>query len=575
MTNKFQSLIQIVLRLALAILILFPVFYATSIIGQGNNGVPPSYDGGYYYYPRVQEVADGYPFVGNPFFYEHRTDGPVAFFLADWINAIPILMGLTVGNAFAVMNILGLLATAVIGYVTAKRFSASKNISLLVALLLLVANYSALLRAVSMQLILPLFLLWLWSFKAMSDSPTDKKHMAIFLMSSVVASYAYTYAWQIIVVTLGVSLFFVWFYYPDTGKKHFFRSILYALFLQIPFLVYAVLQTRANDYWESMRRIGLVETHLLPKDFFILLSFCLIIGIMLFLARKYGAMESDKNFVFWVPVISALVITAGSNLVTGQELEIVSHVWRFFPSVLVFSMVATIPALIKLQRVKWLNWTLIFVSIMFLGNAVRNNFITVIENRTDFKRETEELQIMAPSLNWLNVRDNSPKVIWADSIMYADYVPIMTKNYVLFSNSGILHLVSDKEVRERYLVFKYFDNPNEVDVRNDLRLYGGVGYQFHQENVVKRRYLYCTMLNRVISINCQDTTTLVRERNNLVAKSMREDYVKNIVPRVETLLSKYHVAYIVKSKKNVGFRPELLSNTKLVYEDANFMIYER
>ena len=144
MTNKFQSLIQIVLRLALAILILFPVFYATSIIGQGNNGVPPSYDGGYYYYARVQEVADGYPFVGNPFFYEHRTDGPVAFFLADWINAIPILMGLTVGNAFAVMNILGLLATAVIGYVTAKRFSASKNISLLVALLLLVANYSAL-----------------------------------------------------------------------------------------------------------------------------------------------------------------------------------------------------------------------------------------------------------------------------------------------------------------------------------------------------------------------------------------------------------------------------------------------
>ena len=52
-----------------------------------------------YYFARIHEIADGKPFIGNPYFFEHKDEPSVAFFGADWVASVPVLVGLPFGLA--------------------------------------------------------------------------------------------------------------------------------------------------------------------------------------------------------------------------------------------------------------------------------------------------------------------------------------------------------------------------------------------------------------------------------------------------------------------------------------------
>src|SRR3989338_1297050 len=47
-----------------------------------------------YYTPMVREVADGYPLLGNPFFFEHRESVTPAFILPFLVSSAPLLLGM-------------------------------------------------------------------------------------------------------------------------------------------------------------------------------------------------------------------------------------------------------------------------------------------------------------------------------------------------------------------------------------------------------------------------------------------------------------------------------------------------
>ena len=78
------------------------IFFFTAlpfIDGYFRSGVLPQevplaiYSAGNYYYDRMQEIAGGRLFMGNPYFIEHRDSFPPAFFVADWLATAPLLLG--------------------------------------------------------------------------------------------------------------------------------------------------------------------------------------------------------------------------------------------------------------------------------------------------------------------------------------------------------------------------------------------------------------------------------------------------------------------------------------------------
>src|SRR3989338_4485083 len=72
---------------------LIPAVNVYQAVGNEWRGVPPVYTDEDYYYARMREVSDGYPFLGNPYFYEHRTDPAPTFFVTDWLAATPLVLG--------------------------------------------------------------------------------------------------------------------------------------------------------------------------------------------------------------------------------------------------------------------------------------------------------------------------------------------------------------------------------------------------------------------------------------------------------------------------------------------------
>src|SRR3989338_10782345 len=57
-----------------------------------------------YYFSRSKEIADGNFFIGNPYYIEHADDTSPAFFVSDWIAAVPHVFGFS-ANQVGVINL--------------------------------------------------------------------------------------------------------------------------------------------------------------------------------------------------------------------------------------------------------------------------------------------------------------------------------------------------------------------------------------------------------------------------------------------------------------------------------------
>ena len=52
---------------------LIPVFHVASLAGSSWKGIVPEYiEDSSYYYARLNDVVRGHPFIGNPYFIEHK-----------------------------------------------------------------------------------------------------------------------------------------------------------------------------------------------------------------------------------------------------------------------------------------------------------------------------------------------------------------------------------------------------------------------------------------------------------------------------------------------------------------------
>lgn len=587
---------NIYLWLVLAMIIILvglSVFDTFHSIGARWQGVTPMFTGdSYYYYSRIKEVSDGNIFIGNPYFLEHNKEVAPAFFVADWLAAVPLLLGFSFTFTVIFNLFFWSIVFSFLLYLLLRQFNMSGPFCFLGAAMTYLVLLKLMFRPVSMQTVFPFFALFLLSFIIWHKNYSDKKAMTFLILAMTASFYVYTYLWQIILafVLLAVAYFYL---IKERDKALILLvTILISHLLSIPLIIYTIRQVSHLYYWESMERIGLVYSHL-PAANVIYSGVWIIIALLLLLfsyrwIKEFRSNQDYRNlFVFSALSGLAMLAVSASNIITGKELENSQHVERFIAVWLIIVSMGYLSYSVKnkinFKQVSINKKIVLFILLLFcLTGIIRysrtlagGSYLLSVVNR-DFSQSAHEEQDFSWPLSWLENNEIAPKVIWTDSEKLNQYIIISTKHYVLYDPSSPTYIMPSREIEERYLISNYFNDLKQSDIEGDLWDYGGVGNAVHQYKTHNREVKVCRLLKLdKFGRICGELTDAVSFKGKEYFDNLYRQYWDEIKPKINEKLKKYQVAYIIKDKEyDSNFRPEVFDDTELVYRDERFLIYK-
>jgi len=578
---KSRNLIFLFILLIL-ILVAAPIIQIVLSVGTKWQGILPFYDwDDLYYYARIREVADGHPFIGNPFFLEHNSEMAPAFFVGDWLASLPMIFSGSV--IFTV--IFNLLFWSSISffllYKLLRAFKIPQIYSLLGSFFVSLQVYWLLLRPVVMQIVFPFIILFWCIFLIWWKEPFKKKNIILLSIVAATNFYIYSYSWQIVLATFILAGIFLVLLRRWSKIFSLIKVGLLTSIFSLPVIFYTLKQIQHPHYWETMYRIGLVDTHLPAYSVFSYGRWVIIALILYFLTTLWLSgkrMFSSPSFMFFTITGLGLIIASMSNIITGNDLDLGDHVARFtilWFSIAIFYYLFTF--LVQIKRISQLSWPkvslLSILMLICLIGVVRNIPRALPFSKLDVKN-TIDLQNYAKPLKWLDEQESEPKVIWAN-LLISNYIPIITRHYVLFSGGGGLHLVSSKEIEERYLISHYFDNLSKDDIKKDFRIYAGFGPAKALVNNHNNKVRICHFLRlNYFGYNCEEAVEAISLRGEEYFDNLFNLYKQEIKPGISEKISKFQVSYIIKdSIYDINLQPEILG-AKPIYQDERFIIYE-
>jgi hypothetical protein len=576
----------VVLVLLVLLCTTFPPLATHVALGNAWQGIPPSFTDEGVYYAHMHTVAEGYLTDGNPFFFEHRNGPPFVIFGGVWLSALPLLAGLPFNVAIMLNFILWSLAFALMLYWLFREWLTPRWLAVSGTLFIYLQSLAHVWRAVNLQTVYPFHFLF---YVALTRLIREQSRKNITLLAATIAAsfYIFAYLWQIAAITLGLLLLYAlakkrWL----LAKATVFSGLIGAV-LGSPVLLYMLWLSHASPYfWESIYRLGLVNTHIPMAEVIYSGGWIgVILAVLMLLYLRKSAVRKDREFVLLSIFLTTsglgLWVMQGSNLVTGKLLETGEHVrtliipWLSFATILVASYLW--------QRRAQLTKRLRALSIILVGacalascyffNLYFVPFVNVAPEISNWK--TEELY--AKPFAWLNAADKGPVVVWSDPHDgLATYLPIFTKDFTLYSSAGLSLLVPEGEIRERYLISQYFTNPTTADLESnsEMGMYLGRHDIPHEAMTIARRVKICKILffwdkNK----NCGTEPTSQELLGDQFFTNLETRFQTDIKPNIKAYLKKYHVSYIIKDDVlDPQYNPEELGALR-VYTDGRFEIY--
>ncbi|MDP2593817.1 MAG: hypothetical protein Q8P36_00550 [bacterium] len=561
---------------------LIPIAHVYHAVGAGWQGVPPVYTDEDYFYARMKEVSDGHPLIGNPYLYEHRDDLAPTFFIPDWLAAIPLNLGASLPMALAVNFSLWSLIFAFLAFALLLEVRLHRNLAVLGAFLLYIQSYIWVLRPVSLQQVFPFFLLFMLAALYWYRAP-ERRGAKIFLAVAVAAPfYLYIYLWQVVVAALLLLAGVLCARRDGLRLKSLALPSALAFVLALPALIYTAMQIKHPFYWQMAERISLVYTHLPTAEVVYSGGWVVLTLLAFFLLSRWKRItDEDFSALVILSVIGiALVGVQASNIVTGKEVETAVHVKRFIVPWLGISLGALVVWLTRsisggTRKPVLRSTVLVLIGVLGAANVYfAPNFVSFFASAARDVR-VREIQTLAAPFHYLEAAEASPVVVWVTDPegAFANYLPALTRHYVLYSHPGMWHLVSNNEIMERYLTANYLHPVTKESLIADLRAYAGPAAFAHRANTVNRGVKLCRLLQlERLGYSCGQPVT----PEGLLGDAYFDDLIREnnteIRPHIRELLTKYHVSYIATTEP---FSPSLeqLFGTTLVYSDSHYSIY--
>ncbi len=422
-----------------------------------------------YYYARIKEVVDGHPLNGNPYVYEYQDTFAPAFFLPDIISALPMLLGVSFNIGVLINVFVWSLMFLMLAFFLFKLLKMPEKWTALWSVMLFVSAYSFVLRPTIMQIIYPVFFLFLMALLKFLHEPFVRRRVVYLSLASAGTFYIYTYLSYIVVLTL--ASVFLWYLVTKRFKelKALVSVGLSSTLLLIPFSLYTLMQIESPYYFETFSRIGLMSTRIPAIEAF-------FYGRWVVLGMLLAWLVPLKQKVFWFSIGVALLLGLFLNVITGVELQLSIHIGRF---VILWMAIILGVALyefyysitFKNNKAKYMAIAvlLLMLSVGVARSIYRGLDFFKFNNRGD---KIADLQPYASPLEWLNEYVSEQSVIWANESV-SQYIPIMTRHYPLFFHGAMLHNISTQELEDRYLLSRSMNTVVSEDLKRDFSLYSG------------------------------------------------------------------------------------------------------
>jgi hypothetical protein len=284
--------------------------------------------------------------------------------------------------------------------------------------------------------------------------------------------------------------------------------------------------------------------------------------------------------VFLVISGFGLWITQGSNLITGKLLETGEHVARLIFPWIVFSTFA-LGVFLWNRRAQLSRGLKLFSVGMLVALSVVNvcsasNFLSFLPSGINDETWRAE-QLYAGPYAWLDQHEKDPVVVWGDPLDTSTIdLPIYTRHFTLYAYWGMLELVPEGEIRERYLISQYFNDPTLADLKteSEMGLYLGRHDIPHQAKTIERGIKICRILyfwdkNK----DCGTPPTSAQLLGDTFFTDLEKRFQTDIKPNIKAYLKKYHVSYILKDTVlDPQYHPEKLGAVR-VYTDNRYELY--
>ncbi len=542
---------------------------------------------------RVQSIVKGSFVGGHPYFLEHHTDLPLVIFAGAWINALAQLAGLSYNAAMLFNFILWSLLFALALYYLFREVRTPPWVAVFGTVALYLQMYAHVWRPINLQPVYPFYFLFGIALVRFIREQSRRNTIFLGVMMGVMF-YLYSYLWQAFVITLGLLFLYALLRRNWPLLKAVLSSSLIGGVIGLPVVLYALWLSRTSPYfWESVSRLGLVNTHLPMAEVVYSGGWAgATIAFLAVLLWRSPELRQDAEWrllsLYLILSNLGLWVMQGSNLFTGKLLETGEHLRIFILPMLLFSTVS-IGALLWRRRVQLsLGLKTFAVAALTLFSTVSgyytyqyfSPFLPSAVHPDLWHPEQnlwEDEQRYAKPFAWLEENVQNPSVIWADPHDFITAnIPVFTRHFTLYAMYGMLELMPEGEVRERYLVSQYFNNPSLEDLRkeSEMRLYLGRGDYPHKPKTIERGIQVCRMLffwdgNK----DCGTPPTYQEFIGDEVFATLEHKLRTDIRPNIKAYLAKYHVSYILKDKLlNPRYQPENIGAV-LVYADDRYEIY--
>lgn len=578
----------VVLLAILLVLTGIPAVNTLFVLGEAFPAIPPTFTDETFYYARVQTVVEGHPFGGHPYFLERSAETPLVIFGGLWLSAIPQLLGATFNQALMINMIVWTLLFGITLYWLLRELRVLPWIAVLGALPLYLESYGHMWRPANLQSVYPIyFLFYIALLRFIRDQ--SRKNMIFLALMIGATFYFFAFLWQVAVVTLGLLFLYAivrknW----KLAKATFITSFAGGV-IGLPVPLYMLWRSHTSPYfWESFRRLGLTDTHLPMAEIvysggWIWVAFFLI-GLLWWRVRT---LRQDTDFsklaLFFTVSGLGLWIMQGGNAITGKLLETGEHMKIMILPWLMFSTIALAALVWKHRHVLTRTLRVAAVALLvLLGGAnayfIHHYFFPYFLPMNVNQELWKEQQTYVGPFTWLDEHEPEPVVVWSNPRHYlTTNLPIFTRHFTLYAYFGLLEHVPEGEIRERYLVSQYFENPDAEYLKEtvNMELYLGRHDIPHKAKTIERGIKICRII--FFFDTNKDCGTVPSPRDllgNAFFENLEGRFAHDIRPNIHAYLAKYHVSYILKDKlRDTHYRPEALGAIR-VYADDRYELYK-
>ena len=549
-------------------------------------GIIPTFTDENFYYARMHALLTGHVTTGNPYYLEHTDGPPLVIFAGVWLSAVPFFLGLPPLAALYVNFIVWSLAFIAAAYALLRALRVSAWWSVFGVLAMYAESFAHVWRPVNLQTVFPVYFLFYLALLRSIEKP-NRRHVWLLGATTGVNCYLFSYLWQAAVITLVPLFLFALVRKEWLLARAIFFTGLIGGGIGLPIPLYALWLSHTSPYfWESVYRLGLVNTHIPTSEIFYsggwVWALC---ALAVFVLWCQPLLRRDTVFTKLILFICisglGLWCMQASNAITGKWLETGEHVRLLILPWLMFATLAL--ALALWQRRAALSRPLFFAAVgwvcvliganMYFGSLYIAPFLP---HRATALRWQDE-QAFAKPFAWLNTQAPGA-VVWSnpnDDI--TEFIPLYTRDFVLSTYFGMLELVPEQEIRERYLVSQYFDKPTAADLATDADMSQYLGRRDypHEAKTIEREVKLCRMF---FFFNKQHDCGAIPTPQSLLGPQffaeLAAKFTDDIHPHIVSYLKKYHVTYILKDKLyDTQYHPEILG-AKKVYADERFEIYK-